>query len=623
MNLFSRRCWRCVFLLAVLLLSGCDAILLGPFRATDGSYATQSGPDGPAQSDYIFDLDALPVITIRLVRDEYDQLIQNFRYNSLNEHYVRGGFSFEKNGRVDPFYGEVGVRTRGNTSRALPQIGGDSFDPNAARRNAHFRISFNSYVDGGRFYGLRNMILKWHNQDPSYAREILAYDLFNRFGVTAPRASYARVYLQVTEPDGSEIATYAYGVYAMIESVDRSFYQERFDDNLGYSWKSLYTSMGPASLTLDSIAGDRIGQEYKLGSPGENYAPIYDFKHHNPGRGVRFSDARDELEEFVRAINILEGAAFERYLRANMNVEGLLRAYAVNMMLGQWDGYWVNGNNYYLYQDSRGIWHYIPWDYDNIFGTGTAWFDEWSDIATRDIHAWGRSDQERPLMDKVMARDSLRDQLFGYIEELIDPDHGLFHAQRIAARVQSWHDNLELHSYVHPDYVEVEGASHNNHHQISDTAYASHTAYRLLDPASPENFVRLRAESARQQLDGSWEGSPELPDPGDPEPDPDWPPVQHYISPEITDDEVIFRFEHDGEVRLRGELNGWADDDPLYTLTPDNSDGNMQDLTIPRTDVLDGMRYKFYIVGSGEWITDPANPEREWSGDNNSIVRYE
>ncbi|MCF6147173.1 MAG: hypothetical protein E3K37_00765 [Candidatus Kuenenia sp.] len=42
-----------------------------------------------------------------------------------------------------------------------------------------------------------------------------------------------------------------------------------------------------------------------------------------------------------------------------------LKFLAVNVLVGSWDGYWVNINNYYLYFDECGMVYFNPYDYDN------------------------------------------------------------------------------------------------------------------------------------------------------------------------------------------------------------------------------------------------------------------
>ena len=74
---------------------------------------------------------------------------------------------------------------------------------------------------------MKGVILKRFKDDFTYSREIFGYNYFRDCGVwTAPRAGYTRLLLDIVEEDGS-IEKVDYGVYAMIENIDKQFLKER------------------------------------------------------------------------------------------------------------------------------------------------------------------------------------------------------------------------------------------------------------------------------------------------------------------------------------------------------------------------------------------------------------
>src|SRR5581483_11277483 len=75
----------------------------------------------------------------------------------------------------------IGMRHRGTGSRSgtKPYMG----------------LKFDQYVKGQQLFGLSSLRLKNAINDPSFLREIAAMALFRRMGVPAPRASYARLYV--------------------------------------------------------------------------------------------------------------------------------------------------------------------------------------------------------------------------------------------------------------------------------------------------------------------------------------------------------------------------------------------------------------------------------------------
>ena len=47
----------------------------------------------------------------------------------------------------------------------------------------------------------------------------------------------------------------------------------------------------------------------------------------------------------------------------------ILKTYAVNVMVGMWDDYWNNSNNFYFYFDGVKKILFHSYDYDNTLGT--------------------------------------------------------------------------------------------------------------------------------------------------------------------------------------------------------------------------------------------------------------
>jgi spore coat protein CotH len=452
------------------------------------TYRIESDRNREGDLDYVFDLDALPVITIEISSNDFNTILTNFDRNPYNKEYVRADFVFDKDGKIDRF-NNIGFRLRGTRGSKFRVVTGSKFYNIEKVRffNSHFRISFNTYVESGRFYRLRNLILKWHNQDPLYAREILCYDLFNRFGATASRASYARVYLRIKE-DGNEIA---YGVHAMIEPVDRSFLLSRYDDNMGHLWQCGY----PADLTKNLRRG-LVGME----DPERGFRPAYDFKTHSEERGVLFQDAKTELGNFVTNINLLEGDEFEDWITNNMDIDGFLRTYAINVLVGSWDDYWNNANNYYIYRDSSGKWYFIPWDYDNTLGTGFNWGGG-QDFSTNDVFDWGRFGE--PLMNKIMARPNLRKIYSDYLTLALDKSNDIFNYKSIKTRIKKW--NAMINEYVDPSMVDTMPFSQNNSHKIEDAPFMDYDAgdinFKLLSGNETNNYIIRRINSIKKQLE--------------------------------------------------------------------------------------------------------------------------
>ena len=81
-----------------------------------------------------------------------------------------------------------------------------------------FRIKFNKFIKGQDFKGLEELNLTNNFKDPSMMREKLYLDLLNKEGLPAPRATYAKVYINDKY----------WGLYLVNESIDKVFLETRF-----------------------------------------------------------------------------------------------------------------------------------------------------------------------------------------------------------------------------------------------------------------------------------------------------------------------------------------------------------------------------------------------------------
>ena len=103
-----------------------------------------------------------------------------------------------------------------------------------------------------------------------------------------------------------------------------------------------------------------------------------------------------------------------------------LKAMAVDVITGNWDGYTGDKNNYFLYRDQvSGRFEYIPYNLENSVGIDFREVD-WS---TRSIYNWNLS--LRPLYEKILEVDEYKEQY-------------TFYLKRVAAYVSSAAFNNEL-----------------------------------------------------------------------------------------------------------------------------------------------------------------------------------
>ncbi|RMF08484.1 MAG: hypothetical protein D6762_05575, partial [Candidatus Neomarinimicrobiota bacterium] len=261
---------------------------------------------------------------------------------------------------VDETVDSIGFRLRGNTSRQS--------------RKKSFKVSFNTFVPGRTFHGVRKLNLNGEHNDPSIIRSKLCWDLFARIGVKASRAAHVRLYI-------NEIY---YGLYISVEHIDETFLRRNFFDPSGNLWKCLW----PADLTY-------LGDDPDLYKFTSNGRQAYDLKTNTT------ADDYTELAHLIRVLNLTPLSSLPDSLEPLLDVPGVLQYFAMNILLGSWDAYRYLRNNYYLYfEPAIGRFHLIPYDYDNTFGVdffGVDW-------ATIDPYTYANMDgTPRPLGERLLA----------------------------------------------------------------------------------------------------------------------------------------------------------------------------------------------------------------------------
>lgn len=382
-------------------------------------------PDDPSTHrnlSYLFDLHAVPEITITLTEADWNMYLNHFDANPNNSIYVPAQWTFVKDG-VTYHRDSVGLRPRGNTSRRRPEgsHGIKHQRANASWHHAHFGICFTEYESGERFFGMDRVVLKWHKDDSNYCREIYCYDLFRRFGVwSAPRASYCRLNIYI---EGDAKPAY-FGVYELIEGVRSGYLDDRrkeghLPDSEGNLWKAAY-------------GADLSSASKSMGVSDDEHSYVYNLKT-NKKKGL--SAAQAELASFISEMTPLPSgsAALKTWLDEHMDVDLFLRAYAVNVMVGMWDDYWINSNNFYFYFDSQHRFYFIPYDYDNTLGTSGCNID----AGTQDMLNWGSRGGDRMLMRKVLSVKEYEDRYKAYIKELAR-ENKYFAAEASIARIRGF-----------------------------------------------------------------------------------------------------------------------------------------------------------------------------------------
>ena len=415
---------------------------------------------------YVFDMSVIPEIHVSVSREQWDALLEAYDKDRFTSEYILCDVEYRKGAEVTKI-GEASLRLKGNLSRSRPSVG-------SRYHHVHFGLDFHrNHPDKDHTVrGVRRVDLKWFNGDPDYVREIYCYDLFRRFGVwTAVNDVYSRLWLKV----GSDKEVY-YGVYGLMEHIDRNYLRTRlgeFGSKDGDLWKCAFGS-------------DLADENASMGLDDDRSSFVYELK---TGSAETFPAAKARLQDFIRNMKGLSGSAFDQWISSRMDVDLLLKTYAVNVAVGMWDDYWNNTNNYYLYivpgagKDYK-VW-FIPYDYDNTLGTSYS-CGVIQDSGRHDPYKWGMDSV--PMMTKVLQNAEWRARYKQYLQQLCS-EEGPFYYRTSIDRIKAWQSAIA--PFVSNDTYEDMSI-------IDKPAnWGNHTEYRLVEN-SVNNYFKVKAATVEK-----------------------------------------------------------------------------------------------------------------------------
>ena len=359
LSLPSRREMRGVLLCITLLLAAMP-------QALAQDYEPALGP--------AFLPDEVAIVRLTLAQADLDFILNPD--NAYSNVEWPGTFVYESSDGIDTV-SNVGIRLRGNTSRT------------SAKKS--FKVSFNTFTPGGEWNALEKLNLNGEHNDPSMLRARMVWEFMRAQGYVAPRVSHVRLYIN----DDYK------GLYLNVEHVDENFLKKRFKHDHGNLWKCTY----PANL--DDLGSDP--EAYKFTPPWNSEQRAYELKTNQA------QDDYSAIRDLCHTVGTASDGDFQCELEAVFDVDGFLKLAAAEILVGHWDNYIGNQNNFYLYErPSDGRLMMISYDVDNTLGI--QWGGDWVNQNVYSWNAWGA----RPLYDRMMDVDQYRTRLGWYIRELLD-----------------------------------------------------------------------------------------------------------------------------------------------------------------------------------------------------------
>ena len=209
---------------------------------------------------------------------------------------------------------EVGVRKKG-------------FLGSQSDTKPSLKLRYDKYLDGQALGGvMERMTLNNSIQDPSMVNTCLAYQVFAAAGLPASRCNFATVTV-----NGKEL-----GLYVHVEEIKAPMLARHFDSAEG----NLYEG------TVSDFTPEYRGTIEKKTNEDE--------------------DDWSDVDAVIAALLDPSEAGLEA-LAGLVDLDRFLSFWATESLVGHWDGYTGDRNNYHFYREPDGKFVFIPWGVDDVF----------------------------------------------------------------------------------------------------------------------------------------------------------------------------------------------------------------------------------------------------------------
>ena len=291
--------------------------------ATPAPTAQDGADDHP--SDAYFALERVLDISIEIAGEDWDTLRHQTR--TLEDVFAE----IERYGLSRPFadiytwfgatvtvdgetHADVGVRKKGFV--------GSQSDTKPA-----LKLRFDKYVDGQSLGGvMERMTLNNSIQDPSMVNTCLSYRVFAAAGSPAPRCNFATVSV-----NGKDL-----GLYVHVEEIKAPFLSRHFESAEGNLYEGTVSDFTPTY---------RGTIEKKTNTDAADWSDI----------DAVVAALQDPSDAGLKALGEI------------VDLDRFLSFWATEVLVGHWDGYAGDRNNYWFYREPDGPFVFIPWGTDDTF----------------------------------------------------------------------------------------------------------------------------------------------------------------------------------------------------------------------------------------------------------------
>jgi spore coat protein CotH len=310
-----------------------------------------------------------------------------------------------------------------------------------------FRIKFNKFIKDQMYMGLEDINLNNNFKDPTMLREKIYLDLLKKYNCPAPRASYAKVFVNDK----------FLGLYLVTDNIGDSFLKRFFKTDKG----SLF--QGEPLANFEYISNNQV-----------DYYPRYILKNN------KVENDWTELVNFIKLVNDTARSeqAFMDALESKFDLDKCLKAWAINNLLGNIDAYNIfYPHNFYFYQDSsQGRWHWISVDGNYSFAAWNS-VKNMTQLTNMSVFVPDSVPYQgpRPLLTNTIVKNKLiRKRYVEIVQQLLAND---FNAAAMDKRIDSLAMRIRL--YVYADTKKM----------YTNLDFDTNLKTTLGDPLDPGNFI--------------------------------------------------------------------------------------------------------------------------------------
>jgi hypothetical protein len=256
-------------------------------------------------------------------------------------------------------HAQIGVRKKGflgSLSKVKPSL----------------KVRFDKFTDGQLLGGaMKRLTLNNAQQDPSMINTCMAYHIFAAAGLPAPRCNFATVAV-----NGENL-----GLYVHVESMKTAFLERNFADPSGNFYEGTVSDFRPEWRGTFQKKTNEAAADWS------------------------------DIDAVVAALQDASPAGLDA-LAAAIDLDRFLTFWAVEVLIGHWDGYAGNRNNFYIYREPGAPFVFVPWGTDQVFTATDGPFDDF--VSPPAVMAHGA------IAHRLYRDDAMRTAYVGRLKQLLD-----------------------------------------------------------------------------------------------------------------------------------------------------------------------------------------------------------